>query len=177
MSFSSANDVAVLADLPQDFCSTNGDTPCQQGYGQCGAVTAPSCGGPGSISSRTVGYYEGWSSSRSCDARNPEDLDITAMTHVNFAFVYFHPTTFQITPMSADDVPLYNRFTNLKTKKPSLKTWISVGGWSFNDAGNAPDTRTAFSDMAGSAANRQAFIASLTQFMKTYNFDGVDIDW
>ena len=53
----------------------------------------------------------------------------------------------------------------------------SVGGWSFNNAGNAPDTRTAFSDMASSATNRQAFIASLTQFMKTYNFDGVDIDW
>lgn len=91
------------------------------------------------------------------------------MTHVNFAFAYFDPTSFQITPMSAGDLPLYTRFTNLKLKKPSLQTWISIGGWSFNDPGNAPDTQTAFSNMASSASNRQAFIKSLVGFMKTYN--------
>jgi chitinase len=31
--------------------------------------------------------------------------------------------------------------------------------------------------MASSSANRQIFINSLLQFMKTYGFDGVDIDW
>lgn len=31
--------------------------------------------------------------------------------------------------------------------------------------------------MAGSEGNRQTFISSLTKFMQTYGFDGVDIDW
>lgn len=31
--------------------------------------------------------------------------------------------------------------------------------------------------MSSSAANRQAFVTSLIQFMDTYGFDGVDIDW
>jgi chitinase len=96
---------------------------------------------------------------------------------MNFAFVYFDPTTFQITPMDTGDTALYSQFTALKTKKPSLQTWVSVGGWSFNDATNTPNTQKAFSDMASSVANRVALITSLTQFMTTYGFDGVDIDW
>ena len=31
--------------------------------------------------------------------------------------------------------------------------------------------------MAKTAANRKAFINSLLQFMQTYGFDGVDLDW
>lgn len=79
--------------------------------------------------------------------------------------------------MTAGDENLYRRFTALKAKKPSLKTWIAVGGWSFNDPTNVPNTRTAFSDMAASPQGRQAFINSLDQLLKTYNFDGVDLDW
>lgn len=114
---------------------------------------------------------------RACDKRQPEDIDVTAFTHLNFAFAFFHPTSFQIAPMNAGDEDLYRRFTALKSKKPALRTWIAVGGWSFNDATNIPNTRTAFSDMVSTKANRQAFIASLSNFLRTYNFDGVDIDW
>ncbi|KAK5129371.1 hypothetical protein LTR08_003556 [Meristemomyces frigidus] len=160
-----------------DFCNTDTSTPCQQGYGTCGPPPVPSCGGGSSTNGRTVGYYEGWSSTRICDSRLPDDLDLTTLTHINFAFVFFSPTTFQITPMDQGDPALYSKFTALKSKKPSLKTWVSVGGWSFTDATNTPNTQTAFSDMVGSAANRQTFITSLQQFMTSYGFDGVDLDW
>jgi chitinase len=50
-------------------------------------------------------------------------------------------------------------------------------GWSFNDETNTPSTRTAFSDMASTSANRKAFIDSLMRFMLVYGFDGADIDW
>jgi chitinase len=82
-----------------------------------------------------------------------------------------------MSPMTAGDESLYQRFTALKSKKPSLETWIAVGGWSFNDATNIPNTRTAFSNMVASSENRQAFIRSLIQLLTTYNFDGVDLDW
>ncbi|GAB7349047.1 hypothetical protein MBLNU459_g8013t1 [Dothideomycetes sp. NU459] len=71
--------------------------------------------------------------------------------------------------MDKGDVKLYTQFTNLKQTNPSLQVFISVGGWS---AGGA-----VFSNMTYTSANRAAFIASLKTFMKTYAFDGVDLDW
>ena len=31
--------------------------------------------------------------------------------------------------------------------------------------------------MAANAAYRQTFVDSVVEFMKTYNFDGLDLDW
>jgi hypothetical protein len=73
-------------------------------------------------------------SQRLCDIRFPTDNDVTSMTHVNFgesaftraraivliidpAFVYFHPTTFEVIPKDARDIPLYSQFTALKERK------------------------------------------------------------
>lgn len=71
--------------------------------------------------------------------------------------------------MNSFDVKLYTEFTDLKNQNPSLSVFISIGGW---DAGGK-----VFSDMVSTSANRAAFINSLKTFMKTYAFDGVDIDW
>jgi chitinase len=137
-------------------------------------VDRPSCGGGNSASKRTIGYYESWSNIRKCSNVSPEDLNLQGFTHINFAFSFFDPSTFQITPMDANGASLYSRFTALKSTKSGLETWISVGGWSFTDPGA---TQTAFSDMASSQAKRAKFIQGLIKYMSTYGFDGVDLDW
>lgn len=71
--------------------------------------------------------------------------------------------------MNSYDTQLYTEFTDLKKDNPNLQIFISIGGW---DAGGA-----IFSKMVSSSTNRGAFISSLKTFMKTYAFDGVDIDW
>ena len=135
----------------------------------------PSCSSGGnSVGKRNIGYYESWANTRSCQAVAPEDLNLDGFTSMNFAFAFFDPSTFQITPMDSNGASLYSRFTALKNKKPGLEAWISVGGWSFTDPG---PTQTAFSTMVSSASNRQAFINGLIKFMDTYGFDGVDLDW
>lgn len=45
----------------------------------------------------------------------------------------------------------------------------------MNDADQP--TAATFSTLAGSESAQKAFFASLTSFMSTYGFDGVDIDW
>jgi chitinase len=123
---------------------------------------------------RTIGYYEAWSNTRTCDAVSPEDLNLNGLTHINFAFAFFDPTTFQIAPMDAPSGELSSRLTAPKAKANGPQAWISVGGWSFTDPG---PTRSAFSDMTSSSGNRQQFITGLLAFMNHYSFDGVDLDW
>ncbi|QIW94573.1 hypothetical protein AMS68_000091 [Peltaster fructicola] len=156
---------------------------CCSKYGFCGTtqefcgdkkVNEPSCSG-NSAGQRVIGYYEGWSTTRACKGLNPEDILSSLYTHLNFAFAFVDPQSFAVAPMQQSDVGLYQRFTNLKQVSPGLQTWISIGGWSMND----PDQPTAktFSTLAGSQSAQQAFFKSLVNFLSTYGFDGVDIDW
>jgi chitinase len=85
------------------------------------------------VNKRTIGYYESWSNTRLCESISPQDLNLDGFTHVNFAFAFFDPATFLITPMDANAASLYSQFTDLKGTYNGLETWISVGGWSFTD--------------------------------------------
>lgn len=76
--------------------------------------------------------------------------------------------------MAANQQALYSRFTALKKLKPGLQTWISVGGWSFTDPG---PTQATFSTLAASSSAQSQFFASLVNFLQTYGFDGIDLDW
>jgi chitinase len=72
-------------------------------------------------------------------------------------------------PASSSDTGLYSQFNALKSVNPSLKTFIAIGGASL---GGRP-----WSVMTSSTANRATFINSALQFVKTWGFDGVDLDW
>lgn len=68
---------------------------CGMTEGFCGAkqVKRPSCsssGGSSSPAQRIVGYYEGWSPTRSCQGMNPETLLVGAYTHL---FLYLPSST------------------------------------------------------------------------------------
>ncbi|KAK3692975.1 family 18 glycosyl hydrolase [Podospora appendiculata] len=155
-----------------DFC--NVDAGCQKDFGGCGPPNRPSCGSGSSANKRTIGYYESWASTRKCQAVTPEDLNLNGFTHINFAFAFFDPKSFEIAPMDSSSGALYSRFTALKDTHRGLKTWISVGGWSFTDPG---PTRDAFSVMSSTSSNRAKFIKGAMTFMDQYGFDGLDIDW
>lgn len=58
----------------------------------------------------------------------------------------------------------------------NTQSWqISIGGWSMNDADQP--TKDTFSALAASSSAQSKFFNSLVNFMSTYGFDGVDIDW
>lgn len=157
---------------------------CCSQYGFCGTtsefcgsktVTEPQCSSSGnSVNARTIGYYEGWNQERPCDTMAPADVPLGYYTHINFAFAYIDPVSYGIAPMSSDVAALYTQVSALKTSQPGLQVWISIGGWSFNDAG---PTQSVFTDLAGSESLQLQFFASLISFLRTNNFDGVDLDW
>ncbi len=109
---------------------------------------------------------------RSCERIDHSHIETDGLTHLNFAFASIDPTSFKITPVDPGDFALYSQFTALKTTV--MQTWIAIGGFDFSDPG---PTHTTWSDMISNSDNRAAFISSLIEFMTTWSFQGVDIDW
>lgn len=122
---------------------------------------------------RSIGYYRISNNyAQECQRISPSQIDTTGLTHLNLAFVGIDPETYALVPVDPRDEPYYMQFTALKSA--NLQTWLSVGGWDFNDPG--PNQCT-FSRLSSSASSRAAFIKSLTAFMEKYGFQGIDIDW
>ncbi|CAK7230765.1 hypothetical protein SCUCBS95973_007682 [Sporothrix curviconia] len=138
---------------------------CCSAYGFCGTthefcgtptVAAPACDVASTSIKRVVGYYEAWATTeRPCNAMYPGQIPQGIYTHVNFAFASIDPVTFTVVPAASTDSDLYQRLQAIKTRDLGLQTWIAIGG----------------------AANQEAFFASLLQFMQTWGFTAVDIDW
>ena len=149
-------------------------TPCQEGFGLCQTIPAPSCGqGSGSSNERSIGYYQVSNTrDRLCNRISPSQINLDGLTHLYFAFARFDPASYHITPGNDGDVELYAEFNALQST--GVKTWIAIGGFDFSDPG---PTRTAWSNMTSTAGSRAAFISSLKSFMSQYGFQGVDLDW
>jgi chitinase len=156
---------------------------CCSKYGFCGMteefcgekkVKRPSCSVNGQGFSRVIGYYEGWSTGRPCNKFCPKRIPVNVYTHINFAFAGIDPRTFEVVPAVPSDVDLYKRLANLRPSDPTLKIFIAIGGWTFNDPG---PTQTTFSDIARDPVTQDKFINSLIKFMANSDFNGVDLDW
>ena len=128
---------------------------------------------------RVIGYYESWSTDRGCDSWRPDDIAANSLTHINWAFALFEPTTddgwgLVFTQDDEDDIgSLISEFISLKDTNPGLSCFLSIGGWSFNDG----DTATYWSDMASTASGRLSWSKDVLQNLELYGFDGVDLDW
>ncbi|KAK7962859.1 bacteriodes thetaiotaomicron symbiotic chitinase [Apiospora aurea] len=153
----------------QEFC----DDKCQS---NCVVHPSPPGGGTGQVFDKVIGYYESWSNGKSCHNIRPTDLPLDALTHVNYAFAYIDPGSYQIVTMdSATPGRLFDDLTTLKAIKPDLEVWVSIGGWTFSDNNTA--TQPVFGEIAADEGKRQKLASNLVHFMQQHGFDGVDLDW
>ncbi|KAF3169076.1 hypothetical protein TWF751_007543 [Orbilia oligospora] len=156
------------------FCGTTTEFCDESCQSNCGKVNRPS--GGGNVRKNVIGYYESWAAtSKTCSRMQPEEVPASGMTHLNFAFAFVTPDSYDIIPMPNTDPKLFSRTTALKSTYPGLEVWISVGGWTFNDNGTI--WQPVFSDLASTQAKRRKFINSIIKFMIQYGFDGCDLDW
>ncbi|WP_206458206.1 glycosyl hydrolase family 18 protein [Anaerovorax sp. IOR16] len=117
------------------------------------------------FSKKVVGYYAAWSS---YSGYYPNQIDPSKLTHINYAFANIS-SDLKITMGYPDiDENNFKLLNELKMTNPSLKTLISIGGWSWSGK---------FSDAALSDASRTVFAESCIDFIIKYGFDGVDLDW
>lgn len=105
---------------------------------------------------RVIGYATGW---------NPvQDKDLRKIDTLIFAFAKLEAGRVVLSGEAADRLA---PVIALKSRDPSLKVDISVGGWA---AGG-------FSEAARTAAGRKAFADSAAEMLVARDADGLDIDW
>ncbi|XP_003220422.1 chitinase-3-like protein 1 [Anolis carolinensis] len=117
---------------------------------------------------KLVCYFTNWSQYRDGSGRFiTDDIDPGLCTHIIYAFASIKDNMIAATEWN--DLSTYDNIHQLKTRNPTLKTLLSVGGYS---AGSAP-----FRLITRSPATRSEFVMSVILFLRENNFDGLDLSW
>ncbi len=131
-----------------------------------------------------VAYYASWD----IYARNFNvwQIDTTSITHINYAFANISNGQVVQGDPWADSQKVnvghgdswsdpadylhgnFYQLYRLKQANRHLKTMISIGGWTWSGQ---------FSTIASTATSRATFAKSAIDFVNTFGFDGIDIDW
>jgi chitinase len=144
------------------------------------ATPPPSETPPASGAKKIIAYFAAWS----VYGRNFHiaDIDASLITHLNYAFLNISGGECVLGDPYADIDRFYpgdswdpgslrgsfHQLQLLKGKHPSLKTLLSIGGWTWSDG---------FASAAATAASREKFARSCIGIMTKYGFDGLDLDW
>ena len=101
----------------------------------------------------------------------PENITLDVLTHINYAFAIPAKTGDTLEPLK-DPTKLIAAVKHIHQHKKQI--FISIGGWGIGDGGG-DDTR--FHRMAERAESRRTFVQNVMKFVRTYQVDGVDLDW
>jgi chitinase len=99
-------------------------------------------------------------------ALQPGQIDPHLITRINYAFANIKDG--RMVMGSELDPQNFAYLTSLRKENPSLTVLVSVGGWDWSGG---------FSDAVLTEQSRQVFIESAVAFLKSYDLDGLDIDW
>ncbi|MCH2224434.1 MAG: glycosyl hydrolase family 18 protein [Crocinitomicaceae bacterium] len=128
-----------------------------------------------------VGYYPNWQWYDRAQLVNPQTLDYSKYTIINYCFFAPQPDgTINTTDAWADENLLlgqpdwvnggYLPNTSIVdlAHANGIEILPSIGGWTLS---------TNFPSIAASPALRATFAQSCVNLIQTYNFDGIDLDW
>jgi len=90
--------------------------------------------------------------------------DPNLITHINYAFGQVNKT---FNGIVISNEPRLREVVAMKKKSPHLKVLLSIGGWGSGR----------FSEMAATAENRSVFANDCQRIVKTFDLDGIDLDW
>ncbi|CAE6523907.1 unnamed protein product [Rhizoctonia solani] len=132
-----------------------------------------------------IGYFVNWGIY--ARAFYPQNIDTSTLTHIFYSFVDVDPSTgsVKLSDPDADQVKHYDgdswndtgnnlygnfkQFYLLKQKNRSLKVLLSIGGWTYSQAGHF--------NFVTDASARATFSSSAISLLEDNGLDGVDIDY
>ncbi|KAJ7595937.1 glycoside hydrolase family 18 protein [Mycena floridula] len=135
----------------------------------------------------SMGYYTNWSPYTTGRNFPPQSIIPSQLTHIIYAFADVSPDTgiialsdtyadtqlhFATDSWSETGNNLYGCLKQmylLKLAHRNLKVLLSVGGWTYAQAGHF--------NFVTSASSRAAFVTSAVSMVENYGFDGIDIDY
>lgn len=141
-------------------------------YSLCMMVGFLSAGVTVAQEREVIGYYPSWKWTSRNNLVTPAGIPYEKLTIINYAFFYPLPDGRIVGKDTVGDA-LYlrsgpgRRLTDL-AHQHAVKVVLSFGGWEDSDN---------FPTVASTPALRAAFAHSCLSAIKTYDFDGVDIDW
>ncbi|KAF8958428.1 glycosyl hydrolases family 18-domain-containing protein [Flammula alnicola] len=137
------------------------------------------------ISKASIAYFTNWGIYGA--NFQPTDIVPGPLTHILYAFADTDASTgaISLTDLYADEqkhfpTDSWNDVGNnlygclkqlylLKLQQRNLKVLLSIGGWTYSQAGHF--------NFVTSASARATFVANAVQFIEDYGFDGIDIDF
>ncbi|XP_061712227.1 probable chitinase 10 isoform X1 [Cydia pomonella] len=120
---------------------------------------------------KVVCYYTNWAWYRpGLGKYGPEDIDPTLCTHIVYGFAVLGSDGLITAHDSwADyDNRLYERV--VEYKRYGVKVSLALGGWNDSEGDK-------YSKLVNDPIARARFVTHAVQFIETYNFDGLDLDW
>ncbi|CAH0390045.1 unnamed protein product [Bemisia tabaci] len=121
---------------------------------------------------KVICYFTNWAWYRQGPGKYlPSDIDSDLCTHIIYGFAVLDSDQLVIKPHDtwADyDNKFYEKVTALK--KAGVKVLLAIGGWN-DSAGDK------YSRLVNNAGARTRFVEHVFNFLKTNNFDGLDLDW
>ncbi|KAL7939413.1 glycoside hydrolase family 18 protein [Trichoderma chlorosporum] len=155
-----------------NFCTNTGTgAPGTAAPGTNGCIS--NCGTNIVLSSppetyRSIAFYEGFNLQRSCLYQDISQIDVSAYTHIYFAFGVLSPSYVVQIP-NATTIYEFNEFKRIE----GAKRILSIGGWDFS---TSPSTYNIFREGV-TAANRLTMATNIADFINDNDLDGVNIDW
>lgn len=110
---------------------------------------------PGGKDHVIVGYYPSWG--RYQRQYPPSKVDVSSLTHINYAFAKISAAGEVVEIDSYADPGNFEAFRSIKKQHEKLRTLVSIGGWTLSNN---------FSDTALSEESRTKFAQSAAKFMK-----------
>lgn len=135
----------------------------------------------------SIGYFTNWGVYSTGANFQPTDIVVSTLTHILYSFADVDPNSgsvsltdlwsdtqlrFPTDSWSDTGNNLYGCLKQmylLKQANRNLKVLLSVGGWTYSQAGHF--------NFVTSATSRATFVTNAVQLIEDYGFDGIDLDF